>query len=69
MPNWYGWVSYVKTGQHWFCNVCFGWGYIPLYKFWEEAQIYLSGKDLVTYVCLESECHKSMFPELVLMMQ
>ena len=23
---------------------CLGWGYISLYKFWEGAQIYLSGK-------------------------
>ena len=35
-----------------------GTGHIPLYKLWEGAQIYLSGKGLLSYLCLELEYHK-----------
>ena len=43
-------------------RVCLGRRYIPSYKFWERAQIYLSGKGpclsgkgLSSYLCLELE--------------
>ena len=63
-------LSRFRAGWGWghsIFSVCLGWGYIPLYKFWEEAQMYLSGKGLISYLFLESEYHK--FPELVLMIQ
>ena len=39
-------------------SVSLGLGHIPLYKFWEEAQICLSEKGLISYLFLESEYYK-----------